>query len=117
MPNIDSKLKSFGNSDDMVHLQTLDNFKELINKMDEKLGETVNLKYENNADYLIEKHNESPHDDISLNIPFGRLDRNTNAREDLIIDGNAGLSDVEGDNHIENEIEKHIAEIKSAYKF
>jgi hypothetical protein len=108
-----------GNSDDMVHFQTLDNFKELIYKMDQKLGESVISKYDNNADYLIEKkhnHKESDYENISLKMPF-RLENNINDREGTLVDGNFGLSDIEGDNNIENQIEKHIAEIKNSYKF
>jgi len=108
------------NSDDMVHFQTLDNFKELIKKMDQKLGETVVLKYDNNSDYLTDKkhnHIESENENISLKIPFIRIENNNTDREGELVDGNMGLSDIEGDNHIENQIEKHIAEIKNSYKF
>jgi hypothetical protein len=114
MSNVDTKLKNFRNSDDMLQLQTLDNFKELIYKMDEKLGETVNLKYDNNIEYLENKHNESGAD-ISLNIPFGRLENNMDDQQEaLLIDHEL---DTDAENRLETEIEKHIAEIKSAYKF
>ena len=88
--------------------------------MDQKLGETVVMKYDNNADYFIDKkhnHTETENENISLKIPFMRLENNINDIEGTQVDGNMGFSDFEGDNHIENQIEKHIAEIKNSYKF
>jgi len=119
--NVDLKAKKFRNSDDVLQLQTLDNFKELIYKMDEKMGESgMNYKYDNNDDYMdsMNKQNDSRAVNISLTIPNDRFAAGYKKNDDEaeFLEGNA-MSNSEQNYHIENEIERHIAEIKSAYRF
>jgi hypothetical protein len=82
--------------------------------MDEKMGETgLNFKYDTDP----EKQNDSGAVNISLSIPNDRFGADFNKNNDGdFMDRNAAL-DFDGNHHIENEIERHIAEIKSAYRF
>ena len=81
------------------------------------MGETgLNFKYDtNNMDYMENKHNDSGAVNISLSIPNDRFGGDFNKNNDG--EFMEGALDLDGNYHIESEIERHIAEIKSAYRF